>query len=429
MFATAFLTSTENYTLSMAAQKVYSDDEIDKMTGTALRRILREDYNKTDDDLKLGRFLKPYKDMIRDEQNVAVSHSKSKFVAGKTNLEFERQKQKMTASKDEDKKTDKKPTRNRFFRNDDDNVDGGSDRFDEHDTSLEPVDELQAFAANVNDHYGTSILSDEYLQRLKDEDTDLGGLQALLIDYRERGVLLLTNKNGDYRMKGGHVSKMYDFLVSSQPDGGKNNNKNCANVGGVGTNNSNNKNNDVGDDVEAPCLGDKDTAPDYIGMIGYIYNKKLMDLDISHLIKKASFKTRGIYWLRCCSMVRDHKSLKKKDPKKNVSVPKLSGGMSSGSLGNLKWISICILNSPTKMEQIFQENSQAITSKACMDAIRNYLGDVYLDNKDDLAGVEYAFNATFVDDFQRMWGGDMWGAVKDWCDVSPEYLSYTKKKK
>eukprot|EP01083_Nonionella_stella_P262262 891970_1 len=94
----------------MAAQKVYSDDEIDKMTGTALRRILREDYNKTDDDLKLGRFLKPYKDMIRDEQNVAVSHSKSKFVAGKTNLEFERQKQKMTASKDEDKKTDKKPT-------------------------------------------------------------------------------------------------------------------------------------------------------------------------------------------------------------------------------------------------------------------------------------------------------------------------------
>ncbi len=52
----------------MAATKVYTDAELLKMTKGEMKRILKQDYGKTDDELRLGWQDKQYCEMIKTSQ-------------------------------------------------------------------------------------------------------------------------------------------------------------------------------------------------------------------------------------------------------------------------------------------------------------------------------------------------------------------------
>eukprot|EP01084_Bolivina_argentea_P194232 333226_1 len=253
----------------------------------------------------------------------------------------------------------------------------------------------------------------------------------MLVNWNDKGVLTLTNKDGDFKMKHGHVAKMYQFMVNEQSSiAGSFGGGSGGGGGKMGTGSGGFKVNDVGGkgNAKIPFLGDNERSPDYKGMIAYIYDERLKVMSVDHLLKgKTYYNTRGLYWLIVMIMIRGYLFKREKDPKKKI-LPTHLTDMQTGKLGLVKYIAIGILNSPGEMEKIFKKNRKAIAGEQLKNDIRNFLGAIYEKNEADLGAVQYAFDERFVMDFQLMWGGDIWAAVKEWCETSAVYSEYKKQK-
>eukprot|EP01084_Bolivina_argentea_P035061 65009_1 len=256
-------------------------------------------------------------------------------------------------------------------------------------------------------------------------DLTLVDLEAMVVDWKKNGVLLLTNKAGDFMMKSGHVRAMYEYIehtnavamaqAATAKGGGD---SECGKGGGSG-------------DIEEPFMGDADTSPDYVGMIKYLYEDKLKSMRIL-LLKKVYFAKRGVFWLRIIAMMREFFARQAKAASSNKNLKIYSTNLfkevcgMKGGWDMTKWYAISILVSPTKTEEIFQEHKQALTGTNALNAVRNCLADVYAANKEDLGAVSYGFPENFVSDFQAMLGIDIWKAVKTHYETSAAYEDYAK---
>eukprot|EP01084_Bolivina_argentea_P035060 65006_1 len=393
------------------------------MTKKQMVRILKDEFGKTDSECKLGHRCAPYSQLVLKSQK---SKGKRKFVKPPTNAMFENERKRLEKKQNGDKKKDKKQS-NEIKEEDTDNLSDNDNNILDHGSCLEDVDDIEAFAGKVNEHAGRSVFSEEYVSRIKDEDLTLVDLEAMVVDWKKNGVLLLTNKAGDFMMKSGHVRAMYEYIehinalamaqaatVTAKVGG----DSECGKGGGSG-------------DIEEPFMGDADTSPDYVGMIKYLYEDKLKSMRIL-LLKKVYFAKRGVFWLRIIAMMREFFARQAKAASSNKNLKIYSTNLfkevcgMKGGWDMTKWYAISILVSPTKTEEIFQEHKQALTGTNALNAVRNCLADVYAANKEDLGAVSYGFPENFVSDFQAMLGIDIWKAVKTHYETSAAYEDYAK---
>eukprot|EP01084_Bolivina_argentea_P157479 274429_1 len=236
----------------MTAPKQYKMGELEKMSKNQMKKILKNTYGKSDAQVKLGHFNDPYRKLIIELQNEKYNHQnnnnnnnnnnsnnnsnhnnnsrnrkrKSKFVEHPGSDAFEGEKKRLERKKLEQKgkkalnKKDEKENKNN--NNNEKLEEGGSDDSTNaqdglgHGSCLEPEDDVEGFGDAVNGFAGKSVFSDGYLESVREEELSLGQLQAMIVDWKERGILTLTNKAGDFRMKSGHVSVMYEYMVSQQ---------------------------------------------------------------------------------------------------------------------------------------------------------------------------------------------------------------------